>query len=496
MKFPRQTLLFFALGWLASACPAQPRAAAAPLRALIVGGGPGLENNQYAIESNARFLEKLTAQARWRRVLFADGKAGSRTIATLQETPDFRARRALAWILDEEIPEAPLAAQAPTLARIDGSATRPALDAMLRAFARPAAGERGLLYFTGHGSAGQGSDMLGRARPDFQNTTYALWDGDDFSTRELARSIKNWPAKNPLVVVMVQCHSGGFANLIFQDGDPLHSVVDRDIAGFFSSTGQRMAAGCTSEVNERNYQDFTTHFFAALSGVARDGRRVTGADYDRNGAVSMSEAFAWANVHDLSIDVPVSTSDTYLRALYPRQNDDWQQTPYSQILANAQPWQKAMLSEISQNLGLKGETRIAQAIGAHEKAQARTENDEPLSQAQEAALLGRIEQRMTQLRVKFPGLGAPRSSAKFRRAKRQALDYLAKNPAQVAAFDDALQTYQRAYGAADVREAMLERFVRASYTVALQTQLRQSGTPQQRAIFARLRNSEGRNPLS
>ncbi|RYG58360.1 hypothetical protein EON80_27215 [bacterium] len=48
---------------------------------------------------------------------------------------------------------------------------------------------------------------------------------------------------------------------------------------------------------------------------------------------------------------------------------------------------------------------------------------------------------------------------------------------------------------ASSREAMAIRFVRASRTLVLEERLRKEGTPEQKAAFARLRNSESRNPL-
>lgn len=475
----------------ASCGHAQSAPASAPLRTLIVSGGPNYQNNQYAIESNARYLENLTAKARWRRVLFADGKANSRTIAAVQKTPRFLAGRVLASLIEQDLPDAPIGAQASGLGRIDGSSTKPAVGAALAAFARPQGDERGLLYFTGHGSAGQKRG----GSPDYQNTTFALWNNDDISTRELSSALKNWPAKNPLVVVMVQCHSGGFANLIFQNGDPTQPVLDRDIAGFFASTGQRAAAGCTPEVDERDYQDFTTHFFAALSGKSRDGRKVTGADYDRNGAVSMSEAFAWANVHDVSIDVPVSTSDAYLRAIYPRPQGDWMKTPYSTVLSSAQPWQKALLNELSSALELRGETRLTDADKARTALKA-DESEPELRGVNVAAIEARVGKLQAELKRRFPGLKAPVNSNAYRRAHSGALTYLMARPAEVAAINGALDAYEDAYGASEVRDAMLERFLRAAHTIVLQNRLIAEGTPQQQAVFARLRRSEGRNPLT
>ena len=62
---------------------------------------------------------------------------------------------------------------------------------------------------------------------------------------------------------MVQCYSGAFGNLLFQGGDPAAEAVDHDIAGFFATVKEKMAAGCTPAVDERDYKDFSSYFFAA-----------------------------------------------------------------------------------------------------------------------------------------------------------------------------------------------------------------------------------------
>ena len=487
-----KSLPLFALGLLFCGAAHAQNLASKPLRTLIISGGPDVEYNQYAIESNARYLESLTQSSRWRRIYFADGQAGSRTISTVASTPASKAARILAWVTGGDLPDDSVVTQASTLKRIDGASTKPAVLRVLGAFAQPKPGESGLLYFTGHGSPG-GS----QARPDYKNTTYALWNDNAISVREVAGAIANWPAQNPLFMVAVQCHSGGFANLIFQDGDPAKPLLNRDFAGFFSSTGQRMAAGCTSEVNERDYQDFTTHFFAALSGVSRDGRRITGADYDRNGLVSGSEAFAYANINDLSIDVPVATSDAYLRSLY-EPNSEWHDTPYSQIIAGAQPWQKAMLNALSSALQLTGENRITDAIAVHDRLQSKTASNDDnaaMENIDQDAVDRQLSQLQTQLYRRFPGLKAAKNTAQYRAAQRRAALWLTGQSAQVDALDNAFNAYARAQGANDVRIAMLERFVRGAYSVILGQRVRREGTPAQMAEFAKLRAAEARNPL-
>ena len=100
-----KSLLIFALGLpICGAAHAQTATPKAPLRTLIISGGPDVEYNQYAIESNARYLEKLTEKSSWRRIYFADGKPNSRTISAIVSTPATQTARALAVVLDEDLP--------------------------------------------------------------------------------------------------------------------------------------------------------------------------------------------------------------------------------------------------------------------------------------------------------------------------------------------------------------------------------------------------------
>ncbi len=475
------------------------------LLVLLISGGPTPEYNQYAIESNARYVESLTRSAQYQRVHFANGSKTAATIATVEPAPLAREKVAFAWIWDENLPAERTVYRAPTLKRLDGPSTRPAITGAVKAFAQTAqSGQKGLLYFTGHGSPGANAlgSLLGLGGEDTQNTLYACWGNQDLSVRELAGLLQPiWPQRAPLVLVMVQCHAGGFANLLFEGGDPQKAVWNRDFCGFFAATGDRQAAGCTSQVDERDYQDFTTHFFAALSGISRDGRPISGADCDQNGTVSLLEAFAWANVRDLSIDVPVCTSDTFLRRVFPASDAAWTKTSYATLLAGAAPWQKAILSGLSAALHLAGDTRLQQAVDAHRQLKAhlaaieKSREDETPPNVDEAELERRAARLKSELRRRFPGLQAPRRSSKFGAAKLSALNWLHQRPADLEFFNRATRLYEEADGAGEVREAMLWRFLRCARTITLEKRLLERGTAEQKAIFAHLRSAESRNPL-
>jgi hypothetical protein len=317
---------------------AAPSGVAQPWRTLIVAGGPSPDMNQVAIEGNARYLDRILDRRTPRRVLFADGKRDTETVAF--QTPGGRRVRYRAT----QVP------------RLDGPNTGAGVAGVWSSFVAPRPADPLLLYFTGHG--------IRNPRGDLDDNLYETWGGGGITVQQLARRIETLPVETPVVLVMVQCFSGAFANVIFEQGRPENEATPRDIAGFFAATADRPATGCTPEINEADYRDFTSYFFAALTGVSRTGARVTGADYDGNGWVGMDEAFAWALVEQETEDVPVSTSDAFLRKYVDKPDEETMNVRYSAILSWATPAQRAALEGMSLKLGLSGEQRLRLAYDA------------------------------------------------------------------------------------------------------------------------------------
>jgi hypothetical protein len=308
-----------------------------PLRALIIGGGPDKAHNQVAIESNVRYVGRLLPPASQYHVLFTDGNLKS-------ENVQFRDARLLAY-------------RAPDLPRLDGGADLTAVRAELTAVAADARTHPDsdvLLYFTGHGSPDR--------RTTYANNWFDLWAGGHFTVTNLAGSLKAFPAATPITLVMVQCFSGAFGNVLFEDGDPQGALVAQHVAGFFAAVPQRVAAGCTPAINEAEYKDFTGYFFAALTGRDRMGRPVSGADYDHDGRVGMNEAFAWSLVHDDSIDTPVCTSDTFLRRFVTTPDGEVFATSFKTLESWAAPAQRAALDGLADALRLGGDDRLRVAF--------------------------------------------------------------------------------------------------------------------------------------
>ncbi len=359
-----------ALLWLPLATRAHAPGGDLPLRVLIVGGGPNLLNNQVAIESNVRYVGKLLPANTPRTTLFADGDANH---ATVLYDDDLRAQpigeQLFNLINPNSSDESGLRYRKPNLgAKLDGASRQEDINRVFGQLAQTESADPGghqlLLYFTGHGSPG---------RQNYDNNMYDLWEEGRnaqpngraaLTVRDLSHQIARLPNDVPVTLVMVQCFSGAFANLIFDNGDPKGDLAKRDICGFFATVPNRVAAGCTSAVNEAEYRDFTSFFFAALTGRDRTGRAVTGADYNGDGRVGMDEAYCYTLIHDDSIDAPVCTSDVFLRKFVPvtpAQEQELFQTSYRDTRQWASIPQRAALDALSEKLRLGGNSRLSAA---------------------------------------------------------------------------------------------------------------------------------------
>ena len=107
---------------------------------------------------------------------------------------------------------------------------------------------------------------------------------------------------------MVQCYSGGFANVIFKEGNPKNEVSSHSRAGFSPRPrlGSRQVARPTSAKKTiRN----TALFWEALSGFSRMGKPIRKPDYNADGKISMTEAHSYVCIQSNTIDVPIKTSD-------------------------------------------------------------------------------------------------------------------------------------------------------------------------------------------
>ena len=286
---------------------------------LTVGGGYAPTGNQISLEKNVHFFQHLL-EARYpasqvqHDIFFSDGDDPGRDLQYVDADARLpRVNLLLATIFRKTnyLNHRYRSHQVPG---VTGATTRSNLaDWFVEEGAQLKAGDRLLVYVTAHG--GKSKD---KKRPE--NTQLFLLNNQPILMTELTKHLDKISAEVPVVVVMVQCYSGGFANVIFKDGDSSKGLAQPNRCGFYATVQTRPAAGCTPDINEENYHEYSSYFWAAILGATRTGQAVSSCDYNEDGVVSFSEAHAYALLTSSTIDISVKTSDAFLRAYseYPK----------------------------------------------------------------------------------------------------------------------------------------------------------------------------------
>lgn len=269
----------------------------------LIGGGYNPDSSQAQIEQNVLWVSQLLKTlpgARTQRIYFDDGDNPAvdvREQAPLRTVPLEPLRRLFAHghvagylYRNHAIP------------KVDGGTERTALVAKLEqeiAGLRP--GDRLLIVFNGHGS---------RSRRDPKGNRLWLWNNTSLDVREFDALLTHVSPVVPVRFVFTQCYAGAFARLA--------PGPDGNRCGFLAESEDREAEGCAAGVDAGDYRDYTTYFFAALSGHTRLGESLpVNPDLDSDGQVSLYEAHLYALRAGESADLPRSTSEAFLERWQP-----------------------------------------------------------------------------------------------------------------------------------------------------------------------------------
>ncbi len=221
----------------------------------------------------------------------------------------------------------------------------------------------------------------GNRKPAFANNIMHLWKSTDMSVTEWTEKLDELSPDVPVVAVMVQCYSGGFGNFIFKKGNPANGLAEHPRCGFFSTVPDRVAAGCTPNINEADYREYSSYFFEALCGESRTGQSVTSPDYDQDGRTSFLEAHAYTVLTARTIDIPVRTTDIFLRHASKTKGQDGLLTPNSpvdELLKHATVVEKSVIEGLSREFLLTGTDRaddVEKAIRQKRDEKARTDSE-------------------------------------------------------------------------------------------------------------------------
>lgn len=288
-----------------------------PPRFLVFAGGGSPRNNEIALEKNVlyfqRTLRELSYKASDADVFFANGITGEATVRYINEQRQQQFK----------VPQIPHLLGASTLLNFQQWMQ----EQSDRALKNPL-----FFYFTGHGIP---NEIL-------------LWGGNNLSVRHFSRQLDLLPANTPITTVMAQCFAGSFADFIYQDGDRNKSLSPQTRCGFFATIRTRPSVGCTPEVDESDYKDYSSSFFAGLSGRSRTGEPVNSADYNRDGIVSYNEAHAFSKIDMQTMDMPISTLETWLQEqMNGREKSKVLNQKIEDILPTARPEQKQVVNFIA-----------------------------------------------------------------------------------------------------------------------------------------------------
>jgi hypothetical protein len=298
-----------------------------PSNFLVLGGGGAPAYNEIAIEKNVLYFQRTLKHLGFNpanaTIFFANGNNGQATVRYIDEQGQERFKP-------------------PQIPHLQGPATRANLQRGLRQ-ATQSPGRALFFYFTGHG---------GDNKRNLNNNAMILWGEDFLSVQQFTQMLDRLPAQTPVVTMMVQCYSGSFANFIYQGGNPNRAIALQTRCGFFATVKELPSIGCTPEVNEADYRDYSSSFFAGLSGRNRIGQPVASADYNRDGRITYREAHAFAKVDEQGIDLPISTSESWLRnRLSKSDRNQYLNQPIVNLLQTARPEQRYVVTTLAQQFG-------------------------------------------------------------------------------------------------------------------------------------------------
>ena len=328
---------------------------------LTIGGGYAPEGNQASLEKNVLLFQRVLGKypnINQHDVFFADGKHPTKDLQVHDPSQVPEANRLMAEFFgsDRDLGLTYRNHQVPHVR--DASKPGNVRTWFSEVAPKMKRGDKLTIYVTAHGHKSRDRDRE-------YNTSIAMWGNSAIRMTEFARLLDRIDPGVDVVMVMVQCYTGGFSHLMYRGGDPSNGLSPQNRIGFFATVHDRPAAGCTPSVNEADYVEYSTYFWAAIDGKDRSGKAIDSPDYDKDGRISLEEAHAYTILNADTIDVPVKTSGEYLgeESKFGDGSGDLLENdePYSVILKYASPVQKAVLAKLSDKLNLAGENRLVDA---------------------------------------------------------------------------------------------------------------------------------------
>jgi hypothetical protein len=319
---------------------------------IVFGGGGAPSYNEIALEKNVLYFQRSLRKMGFNRTIapiyFANGTTGEKTVRYLDPNGNEKFK-------------------APEIPNLQGASSPENLQRWLeraKTYKAPT-----FFYFTGHGGLNEENN---------DNGSMLLWKDKAVSVQDFTMFLDLFPEKVPFVVVMAQCYSGTFANMIYKAGDPKRGVALQTRCGFFATIKTQPSVGCTPEVNEADYRDYSSSFYAGLTGRDRTGKAVASADYNRDGKVSYAEAHAFAKVDEYTTDLPISTSESWLQRQVSNRTlrDKILGQPIAPLAKIARPEQRYVINTLSRKFDFDMQRSFTGNVRALPVGQVKSQEDQ------------------------------------------------------------------------------------------------------------------------
>ncbi len=286
-------------------------------QAVLIGGGYNINGSQGQIELNVRWVQDVLKRSGLPVVtFFTDGN---------DPAPDVHFQQ-IETSSDTDNPIEELSQKLEPVARlfdnhqsnltryrdhavpdVKGSTQSDKLKPALLELLDSAPEDPTLIVYNGHGKQSEST-------PD--KVTMELWNDTQMTASELHSILDN--SKAPTRFVFTQCYSGGFHRLAYENPESGLELSSSQRCGFTAESAYRLAEGCSASIDSDDYRDYTTYFFAALSGYDRHGEILpVDTDNNRDGKISLREAHLYTLENAHSTDLSRSTSEDYLNTWQP-----------------------------------------------------------------------------------------------------------------------------------------------------------------------------------
>lgn len=317
-RLPALVVLIAATIWSAHSKP--------ETKVWLIGGGNTLENSQGQIEENVRWLQTgLKRQGIPTKTYFTHGNEHGHDV--IYYAPSAERDNNLEVIL-RVIRKGLAYAQVKkknTLESVDGSTEKKQLlRSLSRDFDEANPDDHIVLIYNGHGDIDS---------KDTRKNSLKLWQDTRLEISELDALLDKLPQQTNVSFVLTQCFSGSFAGLVYESPFD-RTPANQSRCGFLAESDRREAEGCDLGINQEEFRDYTTYFFAALFGQDRLGNPIPLGmiDRDKSGKVSFYEAHLYTLENAQSSDLSRSSSEVLLeqeQSWYTRW-DTWRQPPPNQ----------------------------------------------------------------------------------------------------------------------------------------------------------------------